>query len=134
MKRIEMCKFYMARLYRNIFNFVKWVIVSSIVGLVVGSFSTLFAYLLRVVTEVRTQHPELILLLPVAGVVIVFLYGIFHYKNDKGTNMVLSTIHAQTELPFKMGTVDLYINDYHASVWRIGRSRRSGIAIRRKYR
>jgi H+/Cl- antiporter ClcA len=102
MKRIEMCKFYMARLYRNIFNFVKWVIVSSIVGLVVGSFSTLFAYLLRVVTEVRTQHPELILLLPVAGVVIVFLYGIFHYKNDKGTNMVLSTIHAQTELPFKM--------------------------------
>ena len=78
MKRIEMCKFYMARLYRNIFNFVKWVIVSSIVGLVVGSFSTLFAYLLRVVTEVRTQHPELILLLPVAGVVIVFLYGIFH--------------------------------------------------------
>ena len=74
MKRIEMCKFYMARLYRNIFNFVKWVIVSSIVGLVVGSFSTLFAYLLRVVTEVRTQHPELILLLPVAGVVIVFLY------------------------------------------------------------
>ena len=77
-------------------------IVSSIVGLVVGSFSTLFAYLLRIVTEVRTQHPELILLLPVAGVVIVFLYGIFHYKNDKGTNMVLSTIHAQTELPFKM--------------------------------
>lgn len=26
----------------------------------------------------------------------------FHYKNDKGTNMVLSTIHAETELPFKM--------------------------------
>ena len=51
MKRIEMCKFYMARLYRNIFNFVKWVIVSSIVGLVVGSFSTLFAYLLRIVSE-----------------------------------------------------------------------------------
>lgn len=102
MRQKEMLKFYIRRLRRNMTLFLKWCIFSTIVGLVVGGFSTLFAYCLRQVTDFRTMYPELIFLLPVAGVVIVFLYGVFQYKNDKGTNMVLSTIHAETELPFKM--------------------------------
>ncbi len=102
MKQKEMFKFYMRRIRRNFLLFMRWCIFSTIVGLVVGSFSTLFAYCLRQVTEFRTVHPEMIFFLPLAGVAIVFLYGIFEYKNDKGTNMVLSTIHAETELPFKM--------------------------------
>lgn len=102
MRQKEMIKFYIRRCYRNVHTFLKWGIFSAIVGLVVGGFSTLFAYCLRKVTAYRTLHPELILGLPVAGVLIVFLYGVFKYKNDKGTNMVLSTIHAETELPFKM--------------------------------
>lgn len=102
MKQKEMYKFYFRRLYRNIVNFIKWGVISSIVGLVVGGFSTLFAFCLKKVTEYRTIHTELILLLPLAGVFIVFLYGLFRYKNDKGTNLVLSTIHAETELPFRM--------------------------------
>lgn len=102
MKQKEMYKFYFRRFYRNIFNFVKWGCISCVVGLVVGGFSTLFAFCLKLVTEYRTNHTELILFLPVAGVFIVFLYGLFHYKNDKGTNLVLSTIHAESELPFRM--------------------------------
>ena len=72
------------------------------VGLFVGAFSTLFAFCLRQVTSFRTENPWLILCLPLAGVVIVFLYGVFRYKNDKGTNMVLSSIHAEAEVPFRM--------------------------------
>lgn len=102
MRQKEMFKFYIRRLYRNVYTLLKWCIFASIVGLVVGGFSTLFAYCLHKVTDFRTENPELILFLPIAGVTIVFLYGIFRYKNDKGTNMVLSTIHAETELPFRM--------------------------------
>lgn len=102
MRQKEMLKFYIRRIYRNIRTFLKWCIFASIVGLVVGGFSTLFAYCLRQVTDFQALHPEMILFLPAAGVFIVFLYGIFQYKNDKGTNMVLSTIHAETELPFRM--------------------------------
>ena len=101
-KQKEMIRFYIRRLHRNMHTFLKWCIFASIVGLVVGGFSTLFAYCLRKVTDFRTLHPELILLLPFAGIIIIFLYGLFQYKNDKGTNMVLSTIHAETELPFRM--------------------------------
>lgn len=87
---------------RNLAVFIRWGIFSAFVGLFVGAFSTLFAFCLRQVTAFRTENPWLILCLPLAGVVIVFLYGVFRYKNDKGTNMVLSSIHAEAEVPFRM--------------------------------
>lgn len=102
MRQKEMIKFYIRRCYRNIKTFLRWGTFSAITGLVVGGFSTLFAFCLKMVTGYRMENPWLILLLPLAGVVIVLLYGLFHYKNDKGTNLVLSTIHAESELPFKM--------------------------------
>lgn len=101
-RQMAMVKFYVRRIYHNLKVFAKWAVFSSITGLVVGAFSTLFAECLKLVTQFRTANPWMILLLPLVGIVIVFLYHIFHYKNDKGTNMVLSTIHAETELPFKM--------------------------------
>ena len=94
-RQMAMVKFYVRRIYHNLKVFAKWAVFSSITGLVVGAFSTLFAECLKLVTQFRTANPWMILLLPLVGIVIVFLYHIFHYKNDKGTNMVLSTIHAE---------------------------------------
>ncbi len=102
MRQIKMIRFYMGRISRNLAVFIRWGIFSAFVGLFVGAFSTLFAFCLRQVTAFRTENPWLILCLPLAGVVIVFLYGLFRYKNDKGTNMVLSSIHAEAEVPFRM--------------------------------
>ena len=102
MRQIKMIRFYMGRISRNLAVFIRWGIFSAFAGLFVGAFSTLFAFCLRQVTTFRTQNPWIILLLPLAGVVIVFLYGVFRYKNDKGTNMVLSSIHAEAEVPFRM--------------------------------
>ncbi len=102
MRQIKMIRFYIGRIMRNLAVFIRWGIFSAFVGLFVGAFSTLFAFCLRQVTAFRTENPWLILCLPLAGVVIVFLYGVFRYKNDKGTNMVLSSIHAEAEVPFRM--------------------------------
>lgn len=102
MRRIEMYKFYIRRIIRNFMLFSKWAIFSVFIGIVIGGFSTLFAFCLQKATIFRTNNPWIILLLPFAGIIIVFLYSIFQYKNDKGTNLVLSTIHAESELPFKM--------------------------------
>lgn len=102
MRQIKMIRFYMGRISRNLAVFIRWGIFSAFVGLFVGAFSTLFAFCLRQVTAFRTENPWLILCLPLAGVVIVFLYGVFRYKNDKGTNMVLSSIHAEAKVPFRM--------------------------------
>ena len=102
MRQIKMIRFYIGRIMRNLAVFIRWGIFSAFVGLFVGAFSTLFAFCLRQVTSFRTENPWLILCLPLAGVVIVFLYGVFRYKNDKGTNMVLSSLHAEAEVPFRM--------------------------------
>lgn len=102
MRRLKIIRFYIGRIIRNLGVFFRWGIFSTFVGLFVGAFSTLFAFCLGQVTDFREAHPQMILFLPLAGVVIVFLYRVFHYKNDKGTNLVLSTIHAETKLPFRM--------------------------------
>lgn len=102
MRQKEMIKFYFRRISHNMKLFLRWGLFSALTGLIVGVFSTLFAECLIFATEFRVQNPWLIFFLPLAGIVIVFLYRIFHYKHDRGTNLVLSTIHAETELPFRM--------------------------------
>lgn len=82
--------------------FVKWILFAIIIGFVVGLFGILFSECLSWATAFRKENPVIIYGLPIAGIVIVWLYGIFHYVNDKGTNLVLSTIHAKSELPLRM--------------------------------
>ena len=102
MRQLKIIRLSIHKMLRNIHTFVRWGLLAVATGLVIGGFSTLFAACLRFVTDFRTERPWMIFFLPLAGIFIVFLYGLFQYKNDKGTNMVLSTIHAETEVPFKM--------------------------------
>lgn len=81
---------------------LRWLLIAVFVGVVVGIFGTLFAYFLGQATIIRTQNPYLIAFLPLAGIVIVFMYSRSKFKNDKGTNLIISTVHARSEVPFKM--------------------------------
>ena len=98
----KLSRAYTKKAWHHIYKFGKWTIISIITGLTVGGFSTLFAFIMNSVTDFRSKNDFIILFLPLAGIVTVFLYSIFKYKNDKGTNLVLSTIHAQSEIPFRM--------------------------------
>lgn len=98
----EKLEYYYHRITSNLALFAKWMFISSIVGIVVGVISSAFAFSMKAVTDYRLEHPNIIYLLPLAGCFIVLLYALFRYKNDKGTNLVLSTIHAESEIPFKM--------------------------------
>lgn len=98
----ELLFHYYNRMRSNLILFLKWLIIASIVGIVVGAVSSSFAFCMNFVTEFRTSHPWIIYFLPLGGCFIVSLYAIFKYKNDRGTNLVLSTIHAESDIPFKM--------------------------------
>lgn len=93
---------YAKKMNRHLLLFLKWTLISVAVGVIVGGFSTLFAFIMNTVTEYREKNDYILLFLPLAGILTVFLYSAFKYKNDKGTNLVLSTIHAQSEIPFRM--------------------------------
>jgi H+/Cl- antiporter ClcA len=81
---------------------VKWVIFAVLVGSVVGLCGTAFYYGMSFVTGLRSAHPWLIFLLPAGGLAITGLYHLFHDEKDTGTNLVISAIHSDDELPFKM--------------------------------
>lgn len=81
---------------------VKWVIFAVIVGGIVGLCGTAFYFALSFVTVLRTQNSWLIFLLPAGGLAIVALYRLLHNENDTGTNLVLSAIHSNDELPLRM--------------------------------
>lgn len=93
---------YGKKMLHSILLFLKWSLISIVTGLIVGGFSTLFAFIMDMVTDYRMHNDYILFFLPLAGILTVFLYSAFKYKNDKGTNLVLSTIHAQSEIPFRM--------------------------------
>lgn len=83
-------------------DFLRWIILAVITGFVVGGVGIGFVKGLGLANNFRTEHPEIILGLPLAGLALVFLYKISNYENDKGTNLVISTLHAESQIPFRM--------------------------------
>ena len=81
---------------------VRWVFYSVLMGILVGFIGIAFVYAIQWATGFRLGHWWVIGLLPLGGLLIVWLYRISHDQNDKGTNMVLASLRAETELPVQM--------------------------------
>ena len=75
------------------------IIFAVLTGIVLGFVGTAFYYGMQTVTAMRLDHPWLILFLPLAGVLIVWLYHLLHDEKDTGTNLVLSAIHSNENIP-----------------------------------
>lgn len=88
--------------WENAREFLRWMILAAITGLVVGGVGILFVKGLGLANDFRGEHPQMILGLPLAGLLIVFLYRICKNENDKGTNLVISTLHSESQMPFRM--------------------------------
>lgn len=81
---------------------VKWVIFSIIVGGIVGLCGTAFYFALSFVTLLRGQYPWLLYLLPVGGLIIVAAYHLLKDEKDAGTNLVISAIQTDDQIPVRM--------------------------------
>ena len=86
----------------NLFQFLRWMLISTLTGLVVGSVSTIFNFGLKFAVDFRHAHLWVVLFLPVAGLAIVFLYRFFHYENNAGTDTVINSIHKEAHIPLRM--------------------------------
>lgn len=82
--------------------FLKWVLIGLLIGSTVGLAGTCFSILLTQANQFRAAYPLIILTLPVAGLIIVFLYRLFKDTNDTGTNMVIASIQSSSDIPFQM--------------------------------
>ena len=90
-------------------TFLKWIVLGSIVGILSGTASAFFLTSLDVVTNVRLEHPWLLYLLPLGGVLVSFLYLRYGKNSSKGNNLILEQIgDGQETIPLRMAPLVLF--------------------------
>ncbi len=89
--------------YQTLLYIGKWLLISSLVGSLVGSASAGFLISLDWATEYRENHRWLITLLPVCGLLIGLMYHYYGKEAEPGNNLLIDTIHnPQKIIPFRM--------------------------------
>ncbi|MEK6493198.1 chloride channel protein [Myroides odoratimimus] len=87
---------------------IKWFIIILLSGILIGSISALFLYVLEEVTSIRGAHSYLLYGLPVGGFLIGLLYYYYGKEANQGNNLIISEYHTPSKtIPFKMFTLVL---------------------------
>lgn len=73
-------------------RFCKWIFLASVMGAIGGLLGAGFHHALHGVTHLRGQHPWLILLLPVGGLLSVTIYRLFRLQANRGTNEIIDAV------------------------------------------
>ncbi len=123
---MEKIKPYLSRMAINGTTFLKWLVISTAAGLILGLVGSAFYHCLSIANEFRTEHPQIIFCLPLSGLVIVFLYRM---AKDDGlnTNLILSSIHSDENVPLKI-TPLIFISTVITNLFG-GSSGREGAAV-----
>jgi len=84
-------------------NLIKWIILGSIIGVVIGAIASLFLNVLQIATNTRINYQWLIFFLPLGGAIVSFLYTKYGKVSLQGNNLILDQIHeGDREIPLRM--------------------------------
>ncbi|MBX3229265.1 MAG: chloride channel protein [Labilithrix sp.] len=98
----------LAALKRRANALLQWIGLGAAVGLACGGASAFFLTLLEHATQLRESHEQLVYTLPIAGLVIGFLYDRWGKPIKGGNNLVLDTMHESApQIPFRMAPMVL---------------------------
>jgi len=87
---------------------IRWTLLVIPVGIVGGSMVALFLWLLTTAIHFRFAHTWLLYLLPVAGVLIHFIYRWMGKSAERGNNLIIDEIHEPgAGVPKRMGPIIL---------------------------
>ena len=94
---------------KTLFHILRWIVLIIPVALVVGSLNALFLWLLDWATVTRTDNQWLIYLLPLAGLLIVYLYRVLGKNSEAGNNLIMDEIHEPgAGVPLRMAPLVLF--------------------------
>lgn len=82
--------------------FLKWILAGLLIGAAVGLWGIGFAYGMSFVNELRETYSWLLFCLPVAGLIIVWLYHVAEEQKNKGTNLILLAVRSEENIPFRV--------------------------------
>ena len=80
------------RIWPYFITFFKWGVFAAFIGLTVGGVGVLFYYGTNFAAQLFAQLDWLILLLPIAGAVIYYLYKLLGQAGGKGTDLILLAV------------------------------------------
>ncbi len=87
---------------------IRWFILIAAVAITVGSMVAFFLWALQQTIHFRFQHPWLLYLLPIAGVLIHFIYRFYGQSAEKGNALILQQIQDNGEsVPKRMAPLIL---------------------------
>jgi len=86
-------KIFTAEHYGILKYVLRWTILILPVGIAIGSVVAFFLWLLNYVIHFRFAHTWLLYLLPLAGVLIYFIYRWIGSSSEKGNNLIIEEIH-----------------------------------------
>lgn len=87
---------------RYIKTFLKWILLSLIVGAAGGIVGSLFHKAIDYVTELRAENTWIIFLLPFGGLIIAGMYSAFKSKGKIDTNRVIDSVSGKEKVPLIM--------------------------------
>jgi len=93
----------MNKAFFSVRTLIKWLFLGGFIGFIVGSVCAVFGHMLLWANGYRLENPWISLLLPIGGLLIIFIYKAWHNEDDRGTNMVISSIHSSTGIRTRMG-------------------------------
>lgn len=89
-------------------SLAQWLGLGGLVGVFSGAASAAFLWLLDLATRYRNAHEVLVYGLPIAGLVIGWIYDRFGQSIKAGNNLVIDTIHDEgPEIPLRMAPMVL---------------------------
>lgn len=86
-------------LTENIRYFIKWTIISMGIGVTVGAVGSIFGHGVILATKMWQENHWTVYLMPIVGLLIVWLYQVSHEEKNRGTNLVLESVSAHQEIP-----------------------------------
>ncbi len=87
-----------SRVGAGVFYFVKWTLLSCLLGGLGGVTGSVFGHGIRLAAKAFQTHGWLLLLLPLSGLLIVWLYRVSHQEKNRGTNMVILAISSDEKV------------------------------------
>lgn len=83
---------------KNLHYFVKWSVISILIGIVTGVVGTAFGHAVLWAAAYFKANKWTLYFLPVTGLLIVWVYHIFKEDKNRGTNMVIESIYTESDI------------------------------------
>ncbi len=100
---------------KNIWFFIKWSAVSILIGLSTGLIGTIFGHLVLGAGDFFSRHHWTLFLLPVSGLMILWLYHLLKEDKNRGTNMVIESIYTDSDIsPKTLATLSWELETFSA--------------------